>query len=59
MLRLCSDSSRSYPATARHSLGTAVCGPAGTVVWRPGEKNPRLSDCALVVRGTKRLDKPE
>jgi len=32
------------PAMARHSLGTAVCGPACTVVWRPGERNPRLSD---------------
>jgi hypothetical protein len=30
------------PATARHALGTARCGPARRVVWGLGEKIPRL-----------------
>jgi|GEM_PF-4832351 len=30
------------PATARHVLGTAPCGPAHGVVWGLVEKTPRL-----------------
>ncbi|MDY0039357.1 MAG: hypothetical protein RBS57_03530 [Desulforhabdus sp.] len=35
------------PATVRHALGTARCGPARRVVWGLGEKNPRLPASAL------------
>ncbi|MGK5093746.1 hypothetical protein WDW89_17260, partial [Deltaproteobacteria bacterium TL4] len=35
------------PTTVRHSLGTAVCGAACTVVWEVAEKNRYLPDYAL------------